>query len=83
MLAKPLVSDRDKLATERRAFPSEVSYTVLMAACSSRQARERLTTYRSRLSVSIKYRIYDDAGDYEEFDEIRDCGMLPVMVRVS
>ena len=31
MLAKPLVSDRDKLATERRAFPSEVSWSLFQS----------------------------------------------------
>lgn len=70
MLSKPLVSDRDKLAVERRIFPSE--------------ARERLTTYKSKLSVSIKWRIHDEDGvTAREHEEIRECGMLPVMVRVS
>lgn len=66
-LGKPLVSDRDKLARERRIFPTE--------------ARERLTTYRSRLTVTIKWKVTTVEGATREFDEVRECGLLPVMVK--
>lgn len=66
-LGKPLVSDRDKTAVERRIFPSE--------------ARERLTTYRSRLTVTIKWKVTTDEGSTREYDEVRECGLLPVMVK--
>lgn len=68
-LAKPLISERDKTATERRSFPSE--------------ARERLTTYRSRLTVVIEFVLEDEDGSRKAYQETRDCGLLPVMVRVS
>lgn len=66
-LGKPLVSDRDKNAVERRVFPTE--------------ARERLTTYRSRLTVTIKWKVTTDEGTTREYDEVRECGLLPVMVK--
>jgi len=47
------------------------------------QARERLTTYRSKLSVVIKWKVYDEDGSAKEHEEIRDCGLLPIMARVS
>ncbi|GMK59231.1 hypothetical protein CspeluHIS016_0702460 [Cutaneotrichosporon spelunceum] len=66
-LSKPMVSDRDKLAVERRIYPSE--------------ARERLTTYRSRLTVTIKWKVTTEEGSTREYDEVRECGLLPVMVK--
>ncbi|EJT46891.1 DNA-directed RNA polymerase i polypeptide 2 [Trichosporon asahii var. asahii CBS 2479] len=66
-LGKPLVSDRDKTAVERRIFPSE--------------ARERLTTYRSRLTVTIKWKVTTADGTTRESEEVRECGMLPIMVK--
>ncbi|ORY29133.1 putative DNA-directed RNA polymerase I polypeptide 2 [Naematelia encephala] len=66
-LSKPLVPERDKLAVERRIFPSE--------------ARERLTSYRSRLTVNIRWTYEGEDGTTREHEEIRECGLLPVMVR--
>ncbi|KAL1406093.1 hypothetical protein Q8F55_007776 [Vanrija albida] len=66
-LGKPLVSDRDKLAVERRIFPTE--------------ARERLVTYRSRLTVTIKWKVTTNEGTTREYEEVRECGLLPVMVK--
>ncbi|OXM78456.1 DNA-directed RNA polymerase I subunit RPA2 [Cryptococcus neoformans Bt63] len=66
-LSKPLVPEKDKLAVERRVFPTE--------------ARERLATYRSKLTVNIKWTVTDEDGNRKEFEEIKECGLLPVMVR--
>lgn len=60
-----MVSERDRDAKERRVFPSE--------------ARERLTSYKARLSVKISWTV--NGGERQ--DHTRECGMLPVMVRVS
>lgn len=68
-LSKPLLSEKDKTAIQRKLFPSE--------------ARERLTTYRAKLTVLIKWKVQGDDGAVKEYEEVRDCGLLPVMVRVS
>ncbi|KAH9939259.1 beta and beta-prime subunits of DNA dependent RNA-polymerase [Epithele typhae] len=62
-LARPMVPDRDKDAVERRVFPAE--------------ARERLTSYRGRMTARICWQVND--GPVET--ETRDCGLLPIMVR--
>ncbi|KAI0082549.1 beta and beta-prime subunits of DNA dependent RNA-polymerase [Panus rudis PR-1116 ss-1] len=41
------------------------------------EARERLTSYRARMQVRIAWRVND--GPVET--EVRDCGLLPIMVR--
>ncbi|WVR09206.1 hypothetical protein IAU60_006268 [Kwoniella sp. DSM 27419] len=64
-LSRPLVPEKDKLAVERRIFPTE--------------ARERLTTYRSRLTVNIRWTITGPDGVSREHEEIKECGLLPVM----
>ncbi|WWC91401.1 uncharacterized protein L201_006345 [Kwoniella dendrophila CBS 6074] len=66
-LSKPLVPEKDKLAIERRIFPTE--------------ARERLTTYRSRLTVNIRWTVTGPNGVSREHEEIKECGLLPVMTR--
>ncbi|KAK4683850.1 DNA-directed RNA polymerase I subunit RPA2, partial [Tremellales sp. Uapishka_1] len=66
-LSKPLVPEKDKSAVERRIFPSE--------------ARERLTTYKSRLTVNIRWTVTGEDGQSEEHEEFRECGYLPVMLR--
>lgn len=65
VIGRPMISDSDRDAKERRIYPSE--------------ARERLTTYRARLSVKIVYNV--NGGEKQELT--RDCGLLPIMVRVS
>ncbi|TIA70353.1 hypothetical protein E3P92_02805 [Wallemia ichthyophaga] len=62
-IAKPMVLDKDKNSLDRRVFPFE--------------ARERLTTYKSRMSVKIQLKV--DGQVKTEF--IRECGSVPVMVR--
>lgn len=47
------------------------------------QARERLTSYRSRLSVNIQWNVETTDGTVTQHEEIRECGLLPVMVRSS
>ncbi|OCF60309.1 DNA-directed RNA polymerase I subunit RPA2 [Kwoniella mangroviensis CBS 10435] len=66
-LSKPLVPEKDKLAIERRIFPAE--------------ARERLTTYRSRLTVNIRWTVTGPDGVSREHEEIKECGLLPIMTR--
>ncbi len=64
-IGRPMIPDSDKTAKERRVFPTET--------------RERLTTYRARLSVKISWNVNN--GDKQEIT--RECGLLPIMVRVS
>lgn len=66
-IGRPMVPEKDKLAAERRIFPSE--------------ARERLTTYRSRLTATIRWTYTGEDGQSIEHEEVKDCGLLPVMVR--
>ncbi|KAH7107897.1 beta and beta-prime subunits of DNA dependent RNA-polymerase [Auriculariales sp. MPI-PUGE-AT-0066] len=68
-IGKPMVSERAKsteLSGNARVFPSEL------------QARERLTSYRGRMTVKIVWSI----NDGPEHTVTRDCGLVPVMVRV-
>ncbi|KAH9948753.1 beta and beta-prime subunits of DNA dependent RNA-polymerase [Amylocystis lapponica] len=62
-VARPVVPEKDKNVMENRVFPSE--------------ARERLTSYRGRMSVKLCYKINDGPAEVE----VRDCGLLPIMVR--
>ncbi|TFK72054.1 beta and beta-prime subunits of DNA dependent RNA-polymerase [Pluteus cervinus] len=62
-ITKPMVPERDKTALERRVFPSE--------------ARERLTSYRGRMSIKLCWT--DLHGQKNEVH--KECGLLPVMVR--
>ncbi|KAG5639686.1 hypothetical protein H0H81_005869 [Sphagnurus paluster] len=62
-IARPMVPDRDREALERRVFPSE--------------ARERLTSYRGRMSIKLCWT--DISGQTHEM--LKDCGLVPIMVR--
>ncbi|GJE87475.1 DNA-directed RNA polymerase I subunit RPA2 [Phanerochaete sordida] len=62
-VARPMVSERDQSARVRKTYPTE--------------ARERLSSYRGRMTVRLCWRIND--GPVEK--ESRDCGLLPIMVR--
>ncbi|KAN0060699.1 hypothetical protein ACQY0O_007357 [Thecaphora frezii] len=62
-LSKPHVPDRARDARERRVFPSE--------------CRERLVSYRGKLTARISWSIN---GGPEE-SELRDLGMLPIMIK--
>ena len=42
-----------------------------------------MASYRSRLSVNLKWRVTDEDGTSLVHEELKDCGLLPVMVRVS
>jgi DNA-directed RNA polymerase I subunit RPA2 len=64
-----MVPDKDRQATERRVFPSE--------------ARERLTSYRAKLAVRIKWVVSGDDGEDATFEETKDCGLLPIMIKAS
>jgi DNA-directed RNA polymerase I subunit RPA2 len=64
-----MVPDKDRQATERRVFPSE--------------ARERLTSYRAKLAVRIKWVVSGDDGETATFEETKDCGLLPIMIKVD
>lgn len=68
-LGRPMVSERDRTTKERRIYPSE--------------GRERLTTYRSKLTAHLEWTLHKANGQLERFPEVRECGLLPVMVRVS
>ncbi|EKM79946.1 hypothetical protein AGABI1DRAFT_119994 [Agaricus bisporus var. burnettii JB137-S8] len=61
-VAKPQVPERAQVI-ERRIFPSE--------------ARERLTSYRGRMTLKI---CWTDAHGQKN-ETIKDCGLLPIMVR--
>ncbi|KAG8840129.1 hypothetical protein FRB91_006515, partial [Serendipita sp. 411] len=62
-VGRPMVSDKDRHSTERRVFPSE--------------ARERLISYRGRMTAKICWTV----NEGPENSETRDCGLLPIMVR--
>ncbi|VDC04134.1 unnamed protein product [Peniophora sp. CBMAI 1063] len=64
-IGRPMVPDKDRQAVERRVFPTE--------------ARERLTTYRGRMTVKLCYKI-DEAGQTVN-TVTKDCGLVPIMVR--
>ncbi|CAE6454657.1 unnamed protein product [Rhizoctonia solani] len=62
-VGRPMVSDKDRNVVERQVYPSE--------------ARERLTSYRGKLTVKLAWSV--NGGP--EHEESRDCGLLPIMVR--
>ncbi|KAH8092458.1 beta and beta-prime subunits of DNA dependent RNA-polymerase [Cristinia sonorae] len=62
-IARPMVPDKDQQAKVRRVYPTE--------------ARERLTSYRGRMTVKLCWRVND--GPVET--EMKDCGLVPIMVR--
>nr|ALK02060.1 RNA polymerase I second largest subunit [Wickerhamiella domercqiae] len=62
-IARPTVPDTDKLSTDRRTWPAE--------------CRERLSSYKGRLSVRLGFQVNDGPVTYED----RDCGQLPIMLR--
>ncbi|KAJ3529741.1 hypothetical protein NM688_g7810 [Phlebia brevispora] len=62
-IARPMVSERDQNAKQRKVFPTE--------------ARERLTSYRGKMTAKICWRVND--GPVET--EVKDCGLVPIMVR--
>ncbi|KAI0340867.1 beta and beta-prime subunits of DNA dependent RNA-polymerase [Trametopsis cervina] len=62
-IARPMVSEKDQTAKVRKVYPSE--------------ARERLTSYRGRMTAKICWRINDGPVETEQ----RDCGLVPIMVR--
>ncbi|KAF7789452.1 hypothetical protein EIP86_000397 [Pleurotus ostreatoroseus] len=62
-IARPMVSERDQNAKQRKVFPTE--------------ARERLTSYRGKMTAKICWQVND--GPIET--ETRDCGLVPIMVR--
>ncbi|KAF8138317.1 DNA-directed RNA polymerase I polypeptide 2 [Boletus edulis] len=64
-IAPPRVTDRDTWSTERRVYPSE--------------ARERLASYRSRMQAKVCWTINGDA--HPDQCVMRDCGLIPIMVR--
>ncbi|GHJ88216.1 hypothetical protein NliqN6_4618 [Naganishia liquefaciens] len=67
MLNKPMIPDKDRTATERRVFPVE--------------ARERLTSYRAKLQARIRWTVSGPDGETASYEDVRDCGLLPVMVK--
>ncbi|KAF9478398.1 DNA-directed RNA polymerase I polypeptide 2 [Pholiota conissans] len=62
-IARPMVPDKDRTAIERKVFPAE--------------ARERLTSYRGRMTVRVCWT--DISG--QQHDTMKDCGLIPIMVR--
>ncbi|KAH9977824.1 beta and beta-prime subunits of DNA dependent RNA-polymerase [Lactifluus volemus] len=64
-IARPMVPDRDKRATERKIFPAE--------------ARERLTSYRGRMTVKLCWKV-DQPGQTVR-SVTKDGGLIPIMVR--
>ncbi|KAH8118656.1 beta and beta-prime subunits of DNA dependent RNA-polymerase [Phellopilus nigrolimitatus] len=62
-IGRPMVPERDKTAVERKVFPAE--------------ARERLTSYRGRMTVKLCWKVQGR----EEKSIMKDCGLVPIMVR--
>ncbi|SCU90841.1 LADA_0F06700g1_1 [Lachancea dasiensis] len=63
-ISKPMSNDGVSSAVERKVFPAE--------------ARQRLSSYRGKLLLKLKWSIND--GE-EIFTEIKDCGGLPLMLQ--
>lgn len=63
-VTKPTSNDGVSSAVERKVYPTE--------------SRERLTSYRGKLLLKLKWSVND--GD-ETFSEVRDCGGLPIMLQ--
>jgi DNA-directed RNA polymerase I subunit RPA2 len=81
-----MVPDKDRTAIERKVFPTEVrpfstiTHQLLSALPNIlAQARERLTSYRGRMTIKLCWT--DISG--QQHDIMKDCGLVPVMVRVS
>lgn len=69
-LSRPLLPDRDRVSTERRIFPVE--------------CRERLTTYKARLGIKVRWTYSDGkGGDEQSWEEWREGGGVPIMVKVG
>lgn len=61
-VARPSVSARDKLSVDRKMWPAE--------------CRERMISYKGKLSIRFAYRVDDGPIEYEN----RDCGDIPIML---
>jgi len=61
-LSRPMVPDRAKDALDRRVFPDE--------------CRNRLVSYRGRLTARVSWRV----NDGPEQSDLRDLGQVPIMV---
>jgi DNA-directed RNA polymerase beta subunit len=62
-------------------YPVEVSQNpshTLFLVLTLMKARERLSSYRGKLTMRISFSV----NDGPEHVEVRDCGLLPIMVRV-
>ncbi|CAB66435.2 DNA-directed RNA polymerase I complex subunit Rpa2 [Schizosaccharomyces pombe] len=62
-IAKPMLSSRERSSINRKVYPAE--------------ARERLTTYKSRLVLKFSWSV--NGGPRQS--EMREVGMIPIMVR--
>jgi DNA-directed RNA polymerase beta subunit len=49
---------------------------------SAHQARERLVSYKAKLQVRIRWTVSGPDGETANYEDVRDCGQLPVMVKV-
>lgn len=66
-LGRPMVPDKDRSALDRRVYPTE--------------SRERLTTYKSKLTVRVRWTVQTTEGETSTFEEARECGQLPIMIK--
>ncbi|KAK9386223.1 hypothetical protein V1515DRAFT_645659 [Lipomyces mesembrius] len=62
-ILKPAVSNKDKTTISRRVYPAE--------------CRERLSTYRGRMSIKLVYRVNGDPDQVEN----KDVGLIPIMLK--
>ena len=77
-----MVPDKDRTAIERKVFPTEVRsfpHIIIYYFYTLAQARERLTSYRGRMTIKLCWT--DNSG--QQHDIMKDCGLVPIMVRVS
>jgi DNA-directed RNA polymerase I subunit RPA2 len=61
-IARPALSSKDRITTNRRTYPSE--------------CRERMTSYRGRMSLKFVYSV----NDGPEETQTRDAGQIPIML---
>lgn len=79
-----MVPDKDRTAIERKVYPTEVRQRLSILHRRREllrifyQARERLTSYRGRMTIKICWT--DPSGQVH--DTMKDCGLVPIMVRV-
>ena len=84
-VGRPMGPEKGAHSRERRIYPAEVSQISTFREMSFElnqsfeQARERLATYAGRMTAKIRWSVNGGQSTIET----RECGYLPIMVKVS